>query len=252
MPCMGATGQPPDPESWQGRGWEPERTYHTPRADRSRSSKLAAYKLDSRKAAPVLATSYLGESLNTTGFEDDWRLEKQSTAVQAGEETESLRSSYQRNRPRMPGPPNLGEGDAHAGFDPHRGVYGREAGWTKGYSSRRPPPPNAYAPTRDSSWPHMMNGKVLHGGAQGSQVGKGGFRRVPEHWVPGYKSPDAALVGAEETTAMSTALAARAKADAKNRQARIDQSERERLRGRDVATANQIWSSYAGEPQRKR
>ena len=34
MPAMGVTGEPADMRTWAGAGWEPERTWHTPRIDR--------------------------------------------------------------------------------------------------------------------------------------------------------------------------------------------------------------------------
>ena len=42
-----------------------------------------------------------------------------------------------------------------------------------------------------------MNGKVLYGGR---------LPRTPDHHVPGYESPDRALVGDEERSAMAMAL----------------------------------------------
>jgi hypothetical protein len=38
MPTFFRTGAPPDPESWSGCGWEPSRSWHTPRDERERGS----------------------------------------------------------------------------------------------------------------------------------------------------------------------------------------------------------------------
>jgi hypothetical protein len=52
----------------------------------------------------------------------------------------------------------------------------------------------------------MMNGKVLAGGSKPS---------TPAHHFPGYASPDRALVGDEERSALAYALKRREQADAR-------------------------------------
>ena len=75
----------------------------------------------------------------------------------------SNRTLYEQHRPVLPGPPCLGEGLAHAGFDPRRGPYGAEVGWDRHYSTKKEPPEGP-KPSRDSSWPVLMGGRVLAGG----------------------------------------------------------------------------------------
>jgi hypothetical protein len=183
---MGAifrTGHPPDMEKWLGRGWEPERTYNTPRLDISRSI----------KSRPKGGGTWAGQTAERgDGGSAD------SRSVQPGLATASLRSHYQQRHDSrgFPGPSSLGEGEAHRGFDPSRGVYGREARHGLTYSSKKAPP----LPPQSSSFstqPVMMGGKVLAGGTRPS---------VPAHHLKGYQNPDAAIVRDGEGTAMTTAL----------------------------------------------
>ena len=127
MPCFGVTGRAPDMETYDGRGWEPERTYHTPRLDQRGTSKSAAVPA-AQAAAATRPRSTTQRGIGTHGV-----------------------SEHERHVP------------AHVGFHPNRSPYGAQAGWDKGYSTRREPPEGP-SPARDSGWPVMMGGKVLAGG----------------------------------------------------------------------------------------
>ena len=193
MPAFGATGIPPDPNKYDGRGWEPDRTYHTPRADASRSAKSSSGRA-ARTAAAMQATA--APPRRVSGWE--YRAETGGGGplpVQPGIGAQSLRGDYQQYRPTLPGPTYKGEGEAHMGFDPRRAPYGSQAGWGSGYSTRREPPDGPMR-HRDSSWPAMMGGKVLAGGS---------WQPTPPHHLPGYESPDRALVGDEERSALAMA-----------------------------------------------
>lgn len=188
MPSMGVTGYEPDMRLHDGRGWQPTRTWHTPRSDASgRSSKASvgrAHRIALSTGTPVHRVP-------------------RSETTQPGIGQPSLRSGYQTYNPTLPGPVGFGEGHAHQGFSPQRGEYGQQVGWDRHYSTKKeaPAPPQ---PARDSAWPVMMDGKVIAGGL---------LPPTPLHHYPGYRSPDAALVGDDERTALATALLRRQSAD---------------------------------------
>lgn len=226
MPTFGTTGRAPSREAWNGHngmgnfiqrtppfilsklltcfllsaGWEPERTYHTPRADRGRSAKSSGggNRAANGGVAAKQAEAPRQDVRSVTGWEGqfDGAPASAERACRPGLEQASLRSRYQTHVSSLPGPANLGEGLAHRGFDPSRAPYGQQAGWGKEYSSRKEPPLPPQ-PGRDSTLPHLMNGRVLAGGRR--QV-------TPEHHRPGYMSPDRALVGDEERSALAFAL----------------------------------------------
>lgn len=199
MPAFGNTGLPPDPNTWSGRGWAPERTWLTPRTDGARDT--------SAKAAPRSAAPQQQTALKALGPPPGVDVR---TMVQPGLDSSSLRSVYEKTlapgapfRPPLPGPPTLGEGLAHRGFDPSRGAVGRQFGHSKEFSTKEPPPAPPPMPSQSQA-PWMMNGRVVAGGRP---------PKVPEHHVKGYESPDRALIGSEEVTATAAAMRRRMGAD---------------------------------------
>ena len=204
MPSMGATGQAPDPRAFSGRGWEPERTYHTPRADASRSTSSKSSNGGNRgNVAGAPSVSQASAAHAWRSHDSSYKghfIAAPASDVRAqlpGNEQRSLRATYKEGLAlgaTLPGPPTLGEGSAQHGFDPQRGIYGHPA--TKAFSTRKEPPAPPMPP-RDSSLPLLMNSRVLAGGRP---------PLVPEHHRPGYQSPDRALVGDEERTALAMAL----------------------------------------------
>jgi hypothetical protein len=215
MPSFAATGVPPDMTTWQGRGWEPERTYHTPRADAGRSAKSGAgggrasgagggRALHTQPAAHWCDNSLQQE--RRAGWEslDAPAAPPEARSVQPGLATPTLRARYQQSarsvsaQATFPGPAHLGEGLAHVGFDPQRAVVGREAGWARAHSTKHDAADGRSAGREASAAPLLMQGRVLAGGRP---------PQLAEHHANlAYVSPDRALVGAEERTAMGAAL----------------------------------------------
>lgn len=212
MPSFGATGQAPDFAAFEGRGWEPVRTWHTPRADRSRSAKSSSGGRQNVADAPASTTA--ARHLRSAGWDGSGAYSDRS-AVRPDITQIPLRSHYEtalRRGAPLPGPANLGDGPAHSGYDPRRHQirqqdmdsisarrYGTAAprGYVdKGYSTKKEPPMPPM-PARDSTLPWLMNGKVVAGGR---------LPPTPDHHRPGYQSPDRALVGDEERTALAAAL----------------------------------------------
>ena len=193
MPAMGVTGEPPDMRLHDGRGWAPTRTWHTPRSDSAgRSVKASAGRARREALSRGTPSTYVG----------GWDATFARASSQPGVGQTSLRAAYQRHNPPLPGPTGFGEGEAHLGFHPQRGVYGQTVGWDRYYSTKKEPP-EPPMPQKDSDWPVLMGGRVVAGGLLPPR---------PLHHLPGYRSPDAALVGDDETTALAYALKRRQEA----------------------------------------
>ena len=112
------------------------------------------------------------------------------TMVQPGLDNSSLRSVYEKTlapgapfTPPLPGPPTLGEGLAHRGFDPSRGAVGRQFGHSKEFSTKEPPP--APPPMPSQSQAPDDERRVVAGGRP---------PKVPEH-REGLRESDRALIG---------------------------------------------------------
>lgn len=218
MPSFGATGHAPDFDAFNGfngRGWQPDRTWHTPRADRSRSAKSSA---GGPRGNVVGAPSATPAARHTRSAGWDGHYDGETPRGVRPDINQPPLHSYYREAMRqgapLPGPANLGEGplSTHSGYDPRRhqhrqydmdtisarrhGTAAPRGTADKSYSTKKEPPLPPQ-PARDSSTPHLMNGKVLYGGR---------LPPTPDHWRPGYESPDRALVGDEERTAMAMAL----------------------------------------------
>ena len=238
MPAMGTTGQPPNFNGnfstpmrgseegipinvHDGRGWEPkrtfvgsnERTYASVRSISGRNRRERTGEYD-RREMPREFSASAAEWAASRPTGPPWQARPHST--QPGLYNPSLRAHYFHYDPDLPAPTSLGEGDANLGFDVRRAVAssGRAAGWERSdipYSTKRVPAdsPRQHA---DSTWPFLMNGKVVANGDRVREI------TPPHHSGTGrmpYHSPDRALVGEEEKTALSTALKRRQEADKK-------------------------------------
>ena len=211
MPSFAATGIPPDMDAWLGRGWEPERTYHTPRADASRSAKSSASGGRSTHPRAHWCDNSLQQE-RRAGWDSLQRTQVYGRpSSQPGLATASLRDHYMQRsvqgagssaQQTFPGPAHLGAPFAHAGFEPGRAVPGRQTGWRQGHSTkdaRSAANANIYSMGRvESAAPLLMQGRVLAGGKPAI---------LAEHHADfSYVSPDRALVGNEERTAMAMAI----------------------------------------------
>ena len=115
MPSMGVTGEPPDMRRYPGRGWEPDRTYLTPRLDGDGSSKSAG-----GRAGHADGMGGGAQQRRLSGWEG--RANPGRLPVQPGIGRATLRQEYyDHQQATFPGPNALGEADAHAGFAPRRG-----------------------------------------------------------------------------------------------------------------------------------
>ena len=177
----------PDMRSWDGRGWEPERTYHTPRIDaESTKSKSGRWIPPSERAQP------------------DWYAQPGvRSSRQGGHGGHFSRSASERvHPPDFPQPGSWGAtGYGNDGFHPElRPRHGnRDALPFEAPFPRRSASPLSTRRTSGLSPRHplMMDGAVVLGGCTPN--------RNLHHNLT-YQSPDRALVGDEE-------IAARAKAD---------------------------------------
>ena len=168
----------PNPESYDGRGWEPDRTYHTPRRG-ARSSKSAC----SRCIPP----SELAKP--------EWCVHPGvSSSNQGGMGGHFTPQPANRRPPPQIFPRNNGWGEresAQLGFHPELRPLHRTAGVTN-LDDKTMPRQRDYV----QKPPIMLNGAVKVGG------------RVVDknlHHCADYVSPDRALVGAEEAAARASA-----------------------------------------------
>lgn len=172
---------PPDMRTWDGRGWEPERTYHTPRGD-ARSAKSVGGRHDSRPSAVPAPDWYGAPGVRST-----------RAGGQGGHYSPAQEPPVPRDWPQKgqwgQANSNVGFSDA-AGLRPLHGDRERQA-WEAPLRRSTPPPSFRRPRQLDSAPAHpiMMDGMVALGGL------------VPDrnlHHVLGYESPDRALVGEEE------------------------------------------------------
>lgn len=182
MPSMAFI--PPDMRTYDGRGWEPERTYHTPRRDEgSVKSQSGRWVPPSERAVP----DWYGKP----GVPSTWAGGKGGHFSQSG-----------RRASDFPHAGSWGEGYAHEGFTPEaRPLHGkREAQPWEAPLPRRSSTPPTRTQGQYPNHPLMMEGRVHANGY------------VPDknlHHRRGYMSPDRALVGEEEKAAREAANRAR-------------------------------------------
>jgi hypothetical protein len=214
MPAMAHV--PIDFNKYEGRGWEPERTYHTPRSDaRSAKSQSGRWVPHSERTQP------------------DWYGTPGVPSTRAGGRGGHFSPSMAGRRP----PPFVQR--CHDGFDPDvRPLHGERESlpWEAPLRRSMTPPPSSrrWSSANDPlAYPTLMDGRVTLGG------------RAPDknlHHRPGYESPDRALVGDEEA-------AARAKADKERLRARLRPSQREGGLG-DAAKQARMRALAAAERRR--
>eukprot|EP00325_Prymnesiales_sp_UTEX-LB-985_P031607 CAMPEP_0174722962 /NCGR_PEP_ID=MMETSP1094-20130205/39715_1 /TAXON_ID=156173 /ORGANISM="Chrysochromulina brevifilum, Strain UTEX LB 985" /LENGTH=256 /DNA_ID=CAMNT_0015923919 /DNA_START=99 /DNA_END=869 /DNA_ORIENTATION=- len=198
----------PDMRTWDGRGWEPERTYHTPRRDEgSTKSASGRWIPASERAQP------------------DWYGRPGVPSTRAGGKGGQFSLRSERRTTEWPDTQDASGDTCNPGFSPEARPLHRErqAQPWEAHFYRSSTPPGRRMPGARPEHPLMMDNRVVAGG------------HVPNrsiHHRPGYMSPDRALVGEEEK-------AARAKADKARMRERASSAPRGGGRGDAALQARQ-------------